>query len=470
MIGSDAPDTTETLKVENPADGTELARLPVAEARHIDAALDAAEAGFRRWSRMTALERANILHDAADLLRRRAPEIATAITLEQGKPLAEARGEVAVSADILDWQAEEGRRIYGRVVPSRISSVRQLVNRESLGAVALFSPWNFPMLLLMQKIAASLGAGCSVVAKPAEETPAAALAIAHAIRDAGAPDGTVNVLFGNPAEISKRLIASPVIRKISLTGSIRVGRILGCLAGEHLKKVTLELGGHAPVIVTADANIEKAAQLLSAHKYRNAGQVCVAPTRFLVEAPVAQSFIDHFLEQMHRITVGNGLDPETGMGPLASARQVERTRTIIEDARARGAAVETGHVPASNTGHFHAPTSLIDTPADALAMNEEPFGPIAVFHKVGSLDEAVAKANALPYALGAYAFTSSHDTARRIADEVEAGMIAINHTTISTPETPFGGMKDSGFGSEGGIESIIDYTHPKLVSDAPAWS
>jgi succinate-semialdehyde dehydrogenase/glutarate-semialdehyde dehydrogenase len=451
--------------VRDPATGEALGAVTLASQQDMEQALEAARRGFEVWRKTSAYERARVLGRAADLLRERADTIASLITQEQGKPLAEARLEAAGAGDHVDWYAEEGRRAYGRLIPPRQRGARQIVLREPVGPVAAFSPWNFPVGQLVRKIAGALAAGCSVIAKGPEETPSSCIELCRAFQDAGVPAGVVNLLFGVPAEVSSFLIQSDVIRKVSFTGSVPVGRSLGALAAQHLKRCTLELGGHAPFIVCDDADIDAAAALGAGLKYRNAGQVCASPTRFFVQSAVYDAFVDAFSNHAGRLVVGNGAAADTQMGPLANARLVDAMASFVADARVCGASVRTGGSRIDGTeGFFFQPTVLADVPDHARVMRDEPFGPIATMLRFDTLDEVIARANALPFGLAAFAFTRSIATATRIADDLECGMVSINHFGLAAPETPFGGVKDSGYGSEGGSEGLEAYLQPKFVS------
>jgi len=455
----------EILPVIDPATGKVLGDLPVATAADLDAAVDSATSAFARWRETPAYERYSILRRAGQLLRERADEIGRATTLEQGKPLRESTAEVYAAADILDWFAEEGRRIYGRIVPSRTVGVRDLVLRQPVGPVAAFTPWNFPITIPARKLGAALAAGCSVVLKPAEETPATGLALARALVDAGLPSGVLSVVFGIPTAISQHLIGAQQIRKVTFTGSTAVGRQIGHLAADGVKRVTLELGGHAPVLVFDDADVGKAAQQAVAAKFRNAGQICIAPTRFLVQERVYGDFVAKFGEAIGRLRLGNGLEPETTIGPLAHDRRPPAIEALVSDAVDRGARVVTGGSSAEGDGYFWRPTLLADVDAEARAMNEEPFGPVALAVPFSDTDDGLRRANELPYGLASYAFTTSRETACDVAERIEAGMLAINHFRLTGPETPFGGVKESGYGSEGGSEGIEDFLFSKLVSE-----
>lgn len=450
--------------VVNPATGETIAQLPVANQADLDEALAAVENGFQIWKRTSAYDRAKILRAAAQLMRERSTYIGMVSTTEQGKPLAEAAAEAYACADIFDWYAEEARRAYGRIVPSKHPGVRHMVFKEPIGPVAAFSPWNFPTTIPSRKIAAALAAGCPVIIKPAEEAPGSCLELARALDDAGLPKGVLNVVFGVPAEISTYLIASPIIRKISFTGSTAVGKQLARLAADGMKPSTMELGGHAPVIVFEDADIDLAARMSAAAKFRNAGQICIAPTRFYVHDSVHDAFVEKFAGYASALKIGDGLDPATNMGPLANPRRLTAMGEMVGDARDQGANVATGGNGPGGVGNFWRPTLLTDVPNAARIMNEEPFGPVAVTQRFADFDEVVKEANRLPYGLAAYAYTRSARTSADIGDALEAGMIGINFSILTGPETPFGGVKESGHGSEGGIEGLEGYLVTKYVA------
>lgn len=452
--------------VINPATEQTLAELPHAAQSDLEAAVAAAEKGFNAWKAMSAYDRYRILRKGAEILRGRADAIARILTLEQGKIIAEAKIEVVTSADILDWYAEEGRRAYGRIIPARMPGVRQMVIKEPVGIVAAFTPWNFPALTPMRKIAGALAAGCSIILKPSEETPGTAVEVARCLQEAGLPEGALNVVFGVPAEVSSYLIAHPKVRKISFTGSTAVGKQLMKLAADGMKRTTMELGGHAPVIVFDDVDAAAVAKITAAGKYRNAGQVCISPTRFFVHESKYKQFVDTFTEIASGLKLGDGLDPTTQMGPMANARRLEAMDMFVADAKARGAVVKTGGERAANQGFFYKPTVLVDVPAEARILTEEPFGPLAPIMPFSSFEEVVERANGVDYGLAAYAFTNDEKRATAIADALQWGMVGVNSLAVSTPETPFGGIKDSGHGSEGGIEGLEAYLNIKFVSQA----
>lgn len=450
--------------VYNPADGSVVGRLPHATREDLDRALAAAQRAFADWRKTSPMERSRILRKAGELLRERAQAIGRNITLDQGKPLAEAAAEVANCADHAEWHAEEGRRIYGRVIPSRNDAVRQFVVREPVGVCAAFTPWNFPASQAIRKIGAALGAGCTLVLKGPEDSPSAIVALARIFHDAGLPAGCLNIVWGVPHEVSEHLIRSPIVRKVSFTGSVPVGRQLAGLAAQHLKRTTMELGGHSPVIVFEDADVDRAADLLQAFKFRNAGQVCVSPTRFYLHEKIYERFMARFLEKTRAMKVGPGLEEGTRMGPLAHERRVPAMQDFVDDASRRGARIELGGERLTDRGNFFAPTIVTDVPDDSMLMTSEPFGPIAPFVRFSGLDEVIRRANSLPYGLSSYVFTSSTRYAHAASTALEAGNVNINHFGQAIAESPFGGIKDSGWGSEGGSETFDGYLNTKFVT------
>ena len=453
-----------TIPVINPATEETIGSVAHADRADLDEALEAAANGFKVWRAMSAFDRSKIMRKAAGLMRERAEAIATLMTMEQGKVLAEARIETLAAADVIEWFAEESRRAYGRLIPARGPGIYQLMVKDPVGPVAAFTPWNFPINQVCRKLSAALGAGCSIIVKAPEETPASPAELLRAFVDAGVPAGVINLVFGVPAEISEYLIPHPIIRKISFTGSTVVGKQLAALAGRHMKRATMELGGHAPAIVFNDADVASAAKIILGAKYRNAGQVCIAPTRLLVQDKVYKDFVSEFVSAAKAIKVGNGLDPDTTMGSLANARRVPAIEGFVQDAVAKGGKLETGGHRIGNKGYFFEPTVVTDVPKDARAMNEEPFGPLALISPFSTFDEVAEEANRLPYGLASYAFTSSTRTATAIGAAVESGMVAINNVGLGMPENPFGGVKDSGYGSEGGIEAMDAYLNTKFIS------
>ena len=462
-IGGAWRKTHGDMPVINPATEQEVGRLPRAEISDLDDALAAAEKGFRVWRRTAPSERAEVLRRASRLMRERIDAIACAITLEHGKPLAQARLEVIRGCEFLEWDAGEAVRTYGRVIPSA-QGTRYTVHHQPVGTVAAFSPWNFPMSQPARKIGGAIASGCSIILKAAEETPAGALHIARALHDAGLPPGVLNLVFGDPAEISNHVIPQEQVRLIAFTGSTNVGRHLTTLASQHMTPVLMELGGHAPVIVCDDVDVRDAAVMSANRKMRNAGQVCTSPTRFFVDGKVFEEFVEIFAERARAIDVGDGMDAGVEMGPLANGRRVQALTELVEDATARGAQLIAGGKRMNRPGYFFEPTVLTDVPAGARVMDEEPFGPLAIINPVSSLDEAIAQANAVPFGLAAYGFTHSAARADRMMEEVECGNFSINTLEASLPETPFGGVKSSGYGREGGSEGLHHYMAVKNVS------
>ena len=452
-------------QVVNPATGAVLAELPLATAADLDEALEASAKGFAIWRATDVNARAAVLHKAAALIRERAESIAALLTLEQGKPLAESRTETLSCAGVFEYCAEEAKRSYGRVA-IRPAGQRAMVLKQPIGPVASLTPWNFPVSLMSKKVAAALATGCSVIAKPAEETPGSTGAIMRCLADAGIPAGVAQLVYGVPDMVSRHLLGSPIIRKLSFTGSIPVGRHLMKLAADGLKRVTMELGGHAPVLIFDDCNLEKTLDIVVTQKFRNAGQVCISPTRFYVQDGIYDRFVSGFNERTARITVGNGMDAATIMGPLANPRRPAAIGALVEDAIAKGARVGSGGSAGNGDGFFYRPTVLSDVPIEADIMNQEPFGPVALIRPFASFDDAIENANRLPFGLAAYVHTENGRTANMAGDLIEAGMVGINTAAISMPDMPFGGVKDSGFGSEGGPEGLESYYVTKAIHQA----
>lgn len=450
--------------VFSPADGERIGSFAHASTADLDQALAASASGFKAWQAISVFERSKIMRKAAGLLRERAEQIATLITLEEGKPLAEARMEVNGGADLLDWFAEEARRTYGRIIPSRASNVTQQAVRVPVGPAIGFTPWNFPVSQILRKISPALAAGCSMIIKGPEETPAAPAALFQCFLDAGIPAGTLQLIYGVPAHISEHCIPSPIIRKVSFTGSVPVGKHLAALAGKHMKPATMELGGHAPVIICNDADLEAACSALIAFKFRNAGQVCISPTRFLLQEGIHDRFVEMFKDAAAALKVGDGMHSESQVGPLINERRLEAVERLVQDAVAKGARLETGGSRLKQPGHYFAPTVLSGVTTDMDIMNEEPFGPVALFIKFNHIDEAIAEANRLPFGLASYAWTRRQADIHALSQSVEAGMLTINHLGLALPETPYGGIKDSGHGSEGGSEALDGYLHTHFIS------
>lgn len=462
FIGGEWRTTPDDMPVLNPATEEELGRLPHARVSDLEDALDAAQTGFDIWRKTPPRTRSDIILRAAAIMRARQEEIAQSITAEHGKPLSQARLEVIRGAEFFEWDAAEAMRVYGRVIPSAPGN-KISVHHHPIGVVAAFSPWNFPMSQPARKIAGALASGCAIILKAAEETPAGAIHIVRAFEEAGLPPGVLNLVFGTPSEISEYLIPQPAVRLVALTGSTTVGRHLTGLAAQSDTPVLMELGGHAPVIVCEDTEVKKAAISSAVRKMRNAGQVCTSPTRFFVHESIYDEFAATFVERAAATVVGNGIDDGVEMGPTANERRLPVLTELVEDAVAQGAEVRAGGARLGNKGYFFQPTVLANVPDSAKIMQQEPFGPIAVLNPVRDLDEAIANANAVPYGLAGYAFTNRADYIDRMTDEVEVGNFSVNTLEASLPETPFGGVKSSGYGREGGTEGLESYLTTKNV-------
>jgi succinate-semialdehyde dehydrogenase / glutarate-semialdehyde dehydrogenase len=448
-----AAGSRRTHRVINPANGATLGELPLVDAADMDRALQAAERGYRLWKKATAEERGRVLKGAANLIRQRVDHIARVATLEEGKTLAETRVEALVTANLFEFYGEECRRTYGRVLV-RPTGTRSMVVKEPVGPVAAFAPWNFPIANPGRKLGAPIAAGCSVILKPAEEAPASAIEVVRALLDAGLPPGVCQLVFGVPDEVSRHLLASPIIRKLSFTGSTAVGKHLLTLAAATVKRTTMELGGHSPVIVFDDADLGRTVEMLATAKFRNSGQVCVSPTRFYIQEGIYDRFVAAFTERVRKVNVGDGLLDTSHMGPMANPRRPAAMEGFIADATSHGAKVHTGGERHGKEGLFFQPTVISDVPLHARIMNEEPFGPVAVLAPFATFDEVVEKANRLPYGLAAYAFTESAKRAMLIGDAIESGMVGINAVVMAAVDSPFGGVKESGFGSEDGPEGL----------------
>lgn len=453
----------QMLDVINPADEAVIAKLPCASRGDLEDAVEAARRGFAEWRSTSPERRARIMIGAAALLRERIDHIATVMTIEQGKPLEQSRSEVRRACDIIEWDANEGRRTYGRQIPAE-PGMMHLAIREPLGVVAAFSPWNFPISSPARKVAGALAAGCSIILKAAEETPASAMLLVQAFEDAGLPAGVLNLVFGVPAEISTFLVAHPVVRLVTFTGSVPVGKSLASLAGQHMKPVIMELGGHCPVFICEDVDVEEVARLSAESKSRNAGQVCVAPTRFYVHDSIHDRFVSAFARHLSALKIGNGLDGDVDLGPLANSRRLAAMEELVDDAVAKGGRLVAGGRRDGGRGYFFPLTVLSDLPVEARCMTEEPFGPLALVNRFSSLAEAIRQANSLPFGLAAYGFTRNADHVSTMMAHVECGNLSINHYVASVAETPFGGVKDSGYGREGGTEGLQCYTSVKNVS------
>jgi len=449
--------------VINPSDGQPLGDYAHAAPADIDKAIDSAAQMHRIWRKTSALERSTMLRRTASLMRERGPAIAEQISRELGKPYGEAQKEVVTAAEMFEWASEEARRIYGRTIPARGEGITQTVFHEPIGPVAAFSGWNAPAITPSRKISGALAAGCTIVIKPSEETAGVALHIARALQDAGIPDGVVNMVFGEPGEIADQLCADPRIAMVTFTGATSVGKAIGTKAAATMKRATLELGGHAPVVVCDDVDVGRVVRMAVATKYRNSGQICTSPTRFLVQAPVFQTFVEQFVEGAKAIKVGDPFDSATQMGPLKNLRRLQAIDSMVQDAKARNLTVATGGKRMGATGFFYQPTVILQPGTACDAAMIEPFGPLALISPFEQLDDAISEANRLPFGLAAYACTNDMQRAHQLMHAIDSGVVCINEWQVSLPETPFGGHKDSGLGLEGGIEGIQEFLRVKCV-------
>ncbi len=455
----------KTEALLNPATEETIAQVPHASAADLDRAINSSLDGFKVWRATPAADRQVIMEKAARLMEDRMDSIAKTLTLEMGKPLAESKVELGFVIGVTRWYAEEGKRAYGRLIPARAPGVRQMMVKEPVGPCCAFVAWNFPGTNFIRKVAGALGAGCSMLIKPSEETPGTAVALARCFQDAGLPPGVLNMVFGVPDDVSRHVLGSWIPRKLSFTGSIPVGKHLQQLAAETLKRCTMELGGHSPVIVFNDADIDSALDAMAGFKFRNAGQVCISPTRFYVQEDAYKPFVKGFTERAKALKIGNGLDDGVTMGPLIADRRLEVMDTFVNDAKDKGAKIETGGQRLTNQGYFYAPTVMSDVPDDAKIMIDEPFGPVAPITPFKNYDDVVERANSLPFGLAAYVFTNDGAKAAAIESELEAGLVGVNHPMISTPESPFGGVNESGYGSEGGIEGLDAFLRTKFITE-----
>ncbi|MEO1492204.1 MAG: NAD-dependent succinate-semialdehyde dehydrogenase [Pseudomonadota bacterium] len=451
--------------VLNPATEEVIGQVPHASAADVDEALDAADAGFKTWKAMTPLARQAIINKACDILTADIDRISANLTAEMGKPVGESKIEMQVGIDILRWYGEEGKRAYGRIIPPRIPGARQMVMKEPVGVASAFVAWNFPCVNVVRKVGGALAAGCSLIIKPSEETPATAVAIARAFQEAGLPDGVLNMVFGVPDTVSRHVLGDARVRKLSFTGSVPVGKHLQKLAADNLIRCTMELGGHSPVIVFDDADVDRAIKVIGSNKFRNAGQVCISPTRFYVQENVYSKFVDGFAEVAKGVKVGNGMDDGVQMGPLVAERRLPIMEGWVSDAKDHGATVKAGGNRMGNQGYFWEPTVLADVPEDAKIMSEEPFGPVAPVSPFKTTDEVLEKANKLAFGLASYVFTQDGAKAKAMESEINAGLVGVNHPMVSMPETPFGGVNESGYGSEGGIEGLEAFMRTKFVTE-----
>ncbi|TXS92188.1 NAD-dependent succinate-semialdehyde dehydrogenase [Parahaliea maris] len=452
------------LTIIDPATNSPCGHVAVASERDLANAVAAAEEGFNAWRNIPPFQRATILGKAATLLRERAGDIAADLSAEQGKPFAQAKHEVSGAADVIEWFAEEGKRCFGQVIPGRTTDTHTLTRLEPIGPVAAFTPWNFPVSQAVKKVAAALAAGCSIILKGPEEAPGACAGMMKCFADAGLPSGSVGLLYGNPAEISNYLVAHDSIRCVTLTGSVAVGKTVASLAGRYMKPVVMELGGHAPVIVCEDADLDLAVEQLVKMKFLNAGQVCLSPTRFLVARKIYDDFVSRFRERAVALKIDAGDNPEADMGPLASQRRIESMEALVADAIEVGATLKCGGQRLERTGCFFMPTVLSNVPTEARAMNEEPFGPVALIRPFDTVEEALVEANRLPFGLASYIFTNSIQTEAFLTENIQAGMVAVNRIFSSNIEAPFSGVKDSGYGTEGGTFAIRNFLTEKMIT------
>ncbi len=454
-----------TWQVVNPATEQPVATVPFGGAEETTRAITAAHEALPRWQRMTAYERGAILRDIAAALRARVDELAPIMTAECGKPLGEAKGEWGACADLFDWFAEEGKRAYGRTIPARNAGKRLLVIPQPVGVVATITAWNFPAYLLARKWAGALAAGCAIVGRPSELTPLCAMALANVMVEAGIPAGVVNLVNGEPQIMGETILSDPRVQKLSFTGSQRVGQILMRGAAAGIKKLSLELGGSAPVLVFADSDMEWAARQGVLAKFRNNGQVCISPTRFYVEQPALEDFLDAVKTETEKLVVGDGMLARVTNGPMVSRAGRDKVEQFVEDAlEKRASLVAGGGRPAIENGYFYQPTVLTDVTSDMQIGCDEVFGPVMAVSTFSTVAEALALANATPYGLAGYVLTNDLSTATRVYEGLEFGIIGVNDLAPATAEAPFGGIKSSGFGREAGQEGLSEYMAPKFVS------
>ena len=455
----------ETYDVINPATEEVIGKASKASSADVEKALKSAEKGFEVWRKFTPWDRATIIRKIADLIRKKNNELAKWMTLETGKPLFEGLAEASGSADIFEWNAEETKRIYGQTVQSRFQNTRVIINYEPVGVVAALSPWNFPLILAARKISTALAAGCSVICKPDVITPGTVMELVDIINQCGVPPGVVNLLSGDPASIASQLIASDIVKKISLTGSTRVGKIILKQAAEKVQRVTMELSGHAPFIVHEDANIEKAIDMAMAAKYRNNGQVCISPSRFYIHESKKEQFTKTFVDKTLSLKIGNGMDKDVQLGPITTKKRLEEIEKLVETTKKEGAKILCGGKRPSgfNKGYFYEPTVFDNVKDNFKIMTEEPFGPLTPILTFKNFDEVIKKANNQAAGLAGYVCTNSIELASKTSEALETGMVAVNTPFISNAETPFGGVKQSGYGREGGSMGIKDYLNIKYT-------
>lgn len=459
-------DSGRTLSVINPATEETIAEIAYGGRAETRRALAAAHKAMAGWMKLTPYDRAKVLKKTGDLMRERADAIARTLTLEQGKPLAEAKGEILHSADTFEWFAEEGKRAYGQVIPNSTPGKRHLTIKHPVGVVGAISPWNFPVTLQARKLAPALAAGCTVVSKPASQTPLCTILLFECLRDAGLPSGVANLVLGPAQEIADEFLENPICRKISFTGSTEVGKQLMRSCADQVKRLSLELGGHAPFIVFPDADPEVGAQIAVTGKFRNNGQVCIAPSRFYVHKDVQKKFTEAAVECARKLKLGNGLEPGIEVGPMFEKRAMDNTLALLEDAQKCGAKVLTGGKRSDRfpKGYFFEPTVLANVPAQAKLMTEEPFAPVMPLLDFAKVDEVIEAANKTRYGLAAYVFTNDLTISWKMAEGLEAGIIGINDPVPAAPQCPFGGMKESGLGRELAHEGLEAYLETKYIS------
>jgi succinate-semialdehyde dehydrogenase / glutarate-semialdehyde dehydrogenase len=456
----------KTLAVINPADESVLAEVAYGGRAEAERAIEAAARAFPAWRALSVYDRAKVLKKTAELMRDRADRIARALTQEQGKPLVEAKTEVLHAADTFEWFAEEGKRSYGRIIPPTNVAKRYYVIKHPVGVVGTITPWNFPAALPSRKIAPALAAGCTVVSRPAEQTPLTLILMFECLADAGVPAGVANLVMGPARPIADALFENQAVRKISFTGSTEVGKELIRRSADQVKRLSLELGGHAPLIVFPDADVSQVAQAAVIGKFRNNGQVCIAPSRFYIHEKISKDFTDAAVELARALKLGNGLEPGVQVGPMFEAKALEKTSALIDDARGKGANILTGGGPSKrfDRGYWFEPTVIREVRGEMKIMTDEPFAPVMPLLDFDKLDDVIAAANNTPYGLAAYVFTNDLTVATRMAEGLEAGIIGVNDPVPATPQCPFGGMKESGVGRELGIEGLDAYFETKYVS------
>jgi len=455
----------ETYEVINPATEEIIGSASKASSADVEKALKSAEKGFEIWKKTPPWQRASIIRNIADLIRKKNDVLAKWLTLEVGKPLAESVGEVNGAADIFEWNSEETKRIYGQTVESRFEDTRVHVYYQPVGVVAALVPWNFPLILASRKISTALAAGCSVICKPDVITPGTVMELVDICREAGVPPGVVNLLSGDPPSIASQLISSDIVKKISITGSTRVGKLILKQAAEKVQRVTMELSGHAPFIVFDDANLEKATDMAIAAKFRNNGQVCISPSKFYIQNSKKKDFVNLFVEKTKKLKIGNGIDPDVQLGPLTTQKRLNEVEELVEKTKQEGAKVLLGGKRPSgfNKGFYYEPTIFDDVKDDFTIMKQEPFGPLCPMLSFKTFDEVIERANKHELGLASYICTNSMEQAHKASEQIETGTVAVNTPLVAIAEAPFGGIKQTGYGREGGSMAIKDYLNVKYT-------